>query len=486
VKTLAALLSVLTGPFRRWNVRLVLWMAAGIVVLIAIFSIGFHVLMAAEGRDYSWATGIYWTLTVMSTLGFGDITFESDIGRLFSVVVLLTGIVAVLAVLPFAFIQFIFVPWMTQRESARTPRTLDEDVRDHIVLTRMDAVADALIRRARRAKVRYVVIVADAKEGLQLYDRGYDIMLGELDDPKTYERARVDQASLVATTQPDTTNTNIAFTIRELSETVPIIATANSTASVDVLELAGCNEVVHLGQMLGRALARRIIGIDPRSHVVGEFGSLRIAEVGASGTPLVGQTLRSSQLRQRCNVNVVGMWEQGRFTLADPDAVITDRTVLILAGSDEQLKGYDRAFGGQRHFDRPVMILGGGRVGRAAGASLRASGVPFRIVEKHPERIHDNEHYVHGDAAELDVLQRAGLNEAAAVLVTTHQDDMNVYLTLYCRKLRSDVQIISRATLDRNVSTLHRAGADAVLSYASLGATAIWNASGKHRTVVLA
>jgi len=70
--------------------------------------------------------------------------------------------------------------------------------------------------------------------------------------------------------------------------------------------------------------------------------------------------------------------------------------------------------------------------------------------------------------------------------VTTHEDDMNVYLTLYCRRLRPDVQIISRATLDRNISTLHRAGADAVLSYASLGATAIWNASGKHRTVVLA
>ena len=486
MKTLAALLSSIGSPFRRWNVRLVLWMVFGIVILIAIFSVLFHVLMAAEGRDYTWATGIYWTLTVMSTLGFGDITFESDVGRLFSVVVLLTGIVAILAVLPFAFIQFIFVPWMTERESARTPRRLDDAVRDHIVLTRMDAVTDAVIRRARRAQVAYVVIVANVKEALRLHDSGYQVMQGELDDPETYERARVEHAALVATTQPDTTNTNIAFTIRELSDSVPIVATANSTASVDVLELAGCNEVLHLGQILGRALARRIIGIDARSHVVGEFGSLRIAEAGVAGTALVGQTLRGSQLRQRCNVNVVGMWEQGTFALADPDAVITDRTVLILAGSDAQLAGYDAAFGGQRHFDRPVLILGGGRVGRAAGQALSTARVPFKIVEKLPERVRDPKNYVQGDAAELDVLRRAGLKEAAAVLVTTHEDDMNVYLTLYCRKLRPDVQIIARATLDRNVSTLHRAGADAVLSYASLGATAIWNATGRHRTVVLA
>jgi voltage-gated potassium channel len=61
------------------------------------------------------------------------------------------------------------------------------------------------------------------------------------------------------------------------------------------------------------------------------------------------------------------------------------------------------------------------------------------------------------------------------VLVTTHDDDMNVYLTLYCRRLRPDIQIIARANVDRNVSTLHRAGADSVLSYAAIGATAIWN-----------
>lgn len=486
MKTLAALLSALADRFRRWNARLVLWMVAGVVVLIAVFSVLFHVLMAAEGRDYSWATSVYWTLTVMSTLGFGDITFESDIGRIFSVVVLLTGIVAILAVLPFAFIQFIFVPWLNQREVARTPRELDDSVHNHIVMTRIDAVTDAVIRRADGAKMPYVVIVADAKEALQFHDLGYDVMQGDLDDPATYQRARVEHAALVATTQPDTTNTNIAFTIREFTDAVPIVATADSHASVDVLQLAGCTEVFHLGDMLGRALARRISGVDTRSHVVGEFGSLQIAEAGVAGTSLVGRTLRESNLRQRCNVSVVGMWEQGVFAFAHPDAVITDRTVLILAGSDAQLRDYDQTFGGSQDFDRPVIILGGGRVGRAAGEALEAAGVPFKVVEKRPERIRNVEKYVEGDAADLDVLRDAGLQDAAAVLVTTHEDDMNVYLTLYCRKLRPDVQIIARATLDRNVSTLHRAGADAVLSYASLGATAIWNAAGGHRTVVLA
>ncbi len=48
----------------------------------------------------------------------------------------------------------------------------------------------------------------------------------------------VDQALLVATTQNDRANTNVAFTVRGDPESVPIVATANAEASVDVLELA--------------------------------------------------------------------------------------------------------------------------------------------------------------------------------------------------------------------------------------------------------
>ena len=35
--------------------------------VIALFSVLFHFIMLYEGREYSWITGLYWTLTVMST-----------------------------------------------------------------------------------------------------------------------------------------------------------------------------------------------------------------------------------------------------------------------------------------------------------------------------------------------------------------------------------------------------------------------------------
>ena len=107
------------------------------------------------------------------------------------------------------------------------------------------------------------------------------------------------------------------------------------------------------------------------------------------------------------------------------------------------------------------------------------------MIEKNPDRI-GNEKYFLGDAADLATLERAGIRDTPAIVITTHDDDMNVYLTLYCRRLRPDVQIISRATLERNISTLHRAGADFVLSYASMGATMIFNVLRKTDILVIA
>jgi hypothetical protein len=119
MKTFGTLLGLLSTRQRRENLRLVAWLVVALIVIVLLYSVIFHQLMAAEGRVYSWPTSIYWTIVTMSTLGFGDITFVSDAGRIFSVVVLISGILFLLVLLPFTVIQFVVAPWMDQREAAQ-------------------------------------------------------------------------------------------------------------------------------------------------------------------------------------------------------------------------------------------------------------------------------------------------------------------------------------------------------------------------------
>jgi Trk K+ transport system NAD-binding subunit len=461
---------------RRRQLKTVLLLGLVFVAMVAVFSTAFHELMDHEGRSYSWPTSVYWTLTTMTTLGFGDITFESDAGRIFSIVVLLSGSTFLLVMLPFVFIQFVFTPWMAERERRRTPREAPAQIRDHLLLTANGPVEAALVERAVQADVAYVMIVDDPVEAGRLHDEGVTVMLGALDDPETYRRAHVDRADLVVATRNDPTNTNIAFTVREIAPDVDIIASANSPASVDILEIAGANRVVQLGDILGSAMAARTLGLDGRSNVIGEIAGLLIAEAGAGGSDLVGKSLAEAQLRSRLGVGIVGVWNRGRFEIATADTVVDGSTMLLLAGTAEQLAAYDRHHAGIGDVGRQhKIIIGGGRVGRAAGEAFAAEGMSYTVVEQLPDRERPGIPYVIGDAADRAVLDEAGLDRAGAVLITTHDDDINVYLTRYLRGLRPDIRIVSRARLDRNVTTLYRAGADSVLSYAATGSAAIWN-----------
>jgi Trk K+ transport system NAD-binding subunit len=476
VKTLAAqLASVIHSRGGRRNLRVLGRFLLVLAAMITIYSIGFHLLMLAEGQQHTWITGFYWTLTVMSTLGFGDITFHTDVGRLFSILVLLSGMIFLLVLLPFTFIEFFYEPWINAQAAARAPRELPAGTRGHVLLTHNDAVTLALIRRLAQYGYGYALVTPEVEEALRLHDFGLNVVVGELDDPETWTRMRVEAASLVASTASDVTNTNVAFTVRGLAKDLPIITSASDEASVDILKLAGSSFVLRLEDMIGQSFARRTVGGDAMSHVIGRFDDLLIAEATAHRTPLVGKTLRESHLRENVGVTVVGVWERGHFEAARPETEIHDNTVLVLAGSKEHLFRYDELFCIYNMSTAPVVILGGGRVGRATARALGRREVDYRIVEVIPERIRDPEKYVLGSAADLAVLEKAGIRKTSTVIITPHDDDLNVYLTIYCRQLRPDIQILSRATYERNVATLHRAGADSVLSYASMGASAVMN-----------
>jgi Trk K+ transport system NAD-binding subunit len=74
-----------------------------------------------------------------------------------------------------------------------------------------------------------------------------------------------------------------------------------------------------------------------------------------------------------------------------------------------------------------------------------------------------------GDAADLRVVTAAGIENAPSVVLTTNSEATNSYLSVYCRRLNPDAHIVSRITHERNLEAIHRAGADFVLSYSSLG-----------------
>lgn len=476
------LVNAIKSRFTGSNRKLLFWILMILFTLIVLYTILFQVFMAIDGRggEYSFITGIYWTIVVLSTQGFGDITFNGDAGKLFTIVVNLTGLLFLLIILPVVIIEFVYNPLIAAQKEATAPRKLPDTVKGHVLITHFDTVAEALIDRLNQHQIPYAVIVDEVSEAYRLSDMGINVLVGNIRQPETYVNARAEHAALVAvTSESDPINTNIVFVVRQVSEHVPIVAFANHVDSIDILELAGCRQVLDISDLMGKSLARSVSNDGVAAHIMGKIDDLRVVEARVSGTTLVGKTLKEADLGRKLNITVVGVWERGKFELAGAHTKIAENSILVMAVSDDQLKAYNDQFSAEYETGNGVVILGAGSVGLAAARYLRDKGTPFTILDKvEPEgRCWDEfrQNVVIGDAADLNFLKSTLFYEASAMLITTHDDDINIFLTLYFRKLRPGVQIIARANNERNVHMLHRAGADFVLSTSTMASSMLFN-----------
>lgn len=295
-------------------------------------------------------------------------------------------------------------------------------------------------------------------------------------------------ARLVVANRDDQTNTNVILTVRELSGTVPIAAVASSEDAVDLLELAGATQVLPLRRQLGERLASRINAGRAQVHEIGTFRNLVVAEFPVLNTPLAGKPIRETSIREILGVNIVGVWEKGTLQPADPDLVLHEHCLPVVLGTREQIQELDEFLYIYDTNLNPAIVIGGGKVGRSATRRLKSQGVPVHLVERNealaarwaylPDRMFA------GDAAHRELLEEAGIQKAPAVLLTTNDDAMNVFLAVYCRRLNPALRIVSRVTHERNVASIRRAGADHVLSYAALGVEAVVSLA-RGRTLVL-
>ena len=452
---------------------------AFLVFVVALFTMTFQAIMwEVEDQAHSWVTALYWTVVTMSTVGFGDIVFESDVGRLFSLIVLGSGIPLLLVLLPAIFIRVIYAPWLETRMRQDVPDRLQEPLSDHVIITRHGPIASGLIDRLALTETPYVVIEPDETIALRLKGEGVNVVNANLDSRETYEHVFANQAKFVVANCEDTLNTNIALTVRELSGTVPIVGLVDDEDSTDILEFSGCTHVYAPFARLGEFLAARASAGFGSADVLGSVKGLQIAEFMVRDSPLSGRMIAETELREQTGANIVGLWQRGKFVSAYPSTRIEDDCIVVAVGTPTQLKAIDRILPDQPFSkDTAVLVIGAGMVGTAAIGALKAQGFAVHVLDRDSaacDRVRGiADQVVVGDANERTILSLADLEHAPSVLLTTGNDAMNIYLTVYCRRLKPDVRIVSRITESRNLEAIHRAGADFAFSAAALGAKVI-------------
>lgn len=475
MKVIASELAYFLRGRAKQNIKVLLLYCAFLLAMLLTYAAIFRYLMwHLEGREYSYMAGIYWTITVMTTLGFGDITFHTDAGYLFASIVTVSGVIFLLIILPFGFVSMFLAPWIERRLRYRPTVELPEGTSGHILVFGIDPITRTLIRKLEPRGLLFVVVTGNYDEALHLEEQeGFKVVFGSPTDAHVLTGLRVGAARSIIANLSDPDNANLCLTVRSLCET-PIIAVATEPEHADLLRLSGANQVIPMARILGRYLGIRATTCGALAHILDSFGSLQIAEIPVHGTPFAGRTLGEAQIRQRSGLSVIGIWERGSLTKPERDALLTEQSLLVLAGTKAQLATLEYLTG-EAPEDELIFILGHGRIGCAAATFLDRKPIPFILIDREPSLTCDAHVVVYGDATVRQTLRQAGIERASGIIVTTNDDSINIFLTLACRHLHPHIRIAARANGEENVDQLYAAGADFVVSNASVGANILGN-----------
>jgi voltage-gated potassium channel len=156
---------------------------------------------------------------------------------------------------------------------------------------------------------------------------------------------------------------------------------------------------------------------------------------------------------------------------------IAKLTQYIVDGEIRKYFKHRKLMSAINQLENHVIVCGYGRNGRQACHTLRHHHEQFVIIEKsedHSLTQHfDKKHmlYLKGDATDDEVLTRAGIKRAKALLTVLPDDASNVFIVLSARSLNDNIQIISRASNQGSVPKLKKAGANSVIMPDKIGGT---------------
>ena len=147
---------------------------------------------------------------------------------------------------------------------------------------------------------------------------------------------------------------------------------------------------------------------------------------------------------------------------------VTELVRVVISGEVRQLLGRQRMERSLAGLKDHMIICGYGRMGRHVCREFSQQGLPFVIIDRRAEVLQDFDvpHGIAlpGDATSDDILKRAGVERARALVTVAASDADNLYITMSARLLNDKLFIVARAEGEQAEQKLLRAGASRVVT----------------------
>lgn len=296
-------------------------------------------------EDWRFLDALYMTIITISTVGYREVNQVGDIGRVFTIFLVLIGVGFTFYVMA-AVVQFM-VEGRVRIIMGR--RRLDKQIdrlKNHYIVCGYGRIGRVICRNLQRTPYDLVVVEKNPDLIPVMDEDGVSYLVGDAADEANLLKAGIRRArGLVAALATDTDNVFLVLSARQLAPELNIIARASQEGAKNKLRAAGANSVESPYEIGAASMAHRIIRPTVTNFLDLAFAHARkdiqMEEIPVSEkSRLTNIPLKDSGIRQDFNLIIIAIKKPDGTMLFNPSfetALMPDDTVIAV-GEEENLQ----------------------------------------------------------------------------------------------------------------------------------------------------
>ncbi|MTJ14086.1 potassium channel protein [Anabaena sp. UHCC 0187] len=324
---------------------------AGVLALACIFLIGTLWYSLVEG--WKWEDAAYMTVITLSTVGYGETNLLGSRGRLFTIALILMGVVN-LGYIVNRFTAAVIEGYFLEGIRLRQQRRLMESLSEHYIICGFSRTGRQIAREFQAEGVSFVIIDAELESVQKAQEIGYTVFQGDATLDDSLLKVGITKAiCIVAALPSDAENLYTVLSAKTLNPDIRAIARASTEEALQKLQRGGADAVISPyitgGKRMAAAALRPQILDFVDGILSGTDRQLYMEEflLDPGRCPFVGQSLQKAKLRSQSGALVLAIRRIDGTLIGGPtgDTILISGDTLICMGTAEQLRDLNQILG---------------------------------------------------------------------------------------------------------------------------------------------
>ncbi|MCF4969556.1 potassium channel protein [Nostoc sp. CMAA1605] len=321
---------------------------SGAIALGGVCLVGTFWYKFVEG--WSWEDAVYMTVITLATVGFGETRPLGSRGRLFTIALILLGVINISYIVN-RFTEAVIQGYFQQGIRLQQQRRLMESLSGHYIICGFSRTGRQIAKEFRAEGVQFVVIDSEPESVERAQNEGYIAFQGDATLDDSLLKVGIERAiCIVAALPSDAENLYTVLSAKTLNPGIRAIARASTEEALQKLQRGGADAVISPyitgGKRMAAAALRPQVLDFVDGILTGADRQLYMEEflLDPAFCTFVGQSLQKAKLRSQTGALVLAIRRLNGTLIGGPtgDTILMPGDTLICMGTAEQLRNLNQ------------------------------------------------------------------------------------------------------------------------------------------------